>query len=117
MVAQVAGILIQATFAGMMIGGSQHAEHLHELTGKILVLLSFGQTLLAIALRVKGACPLWIAVASAGLLTAEVIEFAAGHLHYVALHVPLGVAIFGGALRQLLWATRDARRVEAALPS
>lgn len=115
MVAQVAGILIQATFAGMMIGGSQQAEHLHELTGKILVLLSFGQTLLAMALRVKGACPLWIAVASGGLLTAEVIEFAAGHLHYVALHVPLGVAIFGGALRQLLWATQQARRVEPAL--
>lgn len=114
MVAQVAAILIQATFAGMMIGGSQQAVHLHELTGKILVLTSFGQTLLAIALRAKGICPLWIPVASGGLLTAEVIELSAGHFHYVALHVPLGVAIFGGALRQLLWATREVPRPETA---
>jgi hypothetical protein len=27
----------------------------------------------------------------------------------VVLHVPLGVAIFGGALRQLLWAVREAK--------
>ncbi len=37
-------------------------------------------------------------------MTAEVAEFAAGHLHHVAIHVPLGFAIFGGAIRQLLWA-------------
>jgi hypothetical protein len=114
MVVQVAAILIQATFAGMMIGGSQQAAHLHELTGKILVILSCAQTLLAISLRAKDACPLWIPVASGGLLTAEAIEFSAGHFHYVALHVPLGVAIFGGALRQLLWATRELPRSETA---
>jgi hypothetical protein len=26
-----------------------------------------------------------------------------GHLHYVMVHVPLGVGIFGGAVRQLVW--------------
>ncbi len=111
MAVQAATILIQATFSGMMIGGSQQAAYLHELTAKILVLVSLGQTLLAIALRAKGRCPLWVPMASGGLLAAEVIEFSAGHFHYAALHVPLGVAIFGGALRQLLWAMREAPHV------
>jgi hypothetical protein len=70
--------------------------------------------LLAIALRVKAGCPVWVPVASGGLLAAEIVEFAAGHFHNVALHVPLGVAIFGGVLRQLFWATREATDATAA---
>lgn len=108
MAVHVSTLLIQAAFAGMMIGGNHQAQNWHELTAKILVLLAFGQTLVAIALRVNARCPLWVPMASAGLLAAEIIEFSAGHFHHAALHVPLGVAIFGGALRQLLWATREA---------
>lgn len=100
-------MLIQAAFAGRMLGGDGRALNLHEATAKILVLLACGQVLLASALRVKARCPLWVPLASAGLLAAEVLDFAAGHYHNVALHVPLGVAIFGGALRQLLWSMQD----------
>jgi hypothetical protein len=107
MLVHVSTLLIQASFAGIMIGGDHRGVLLHEFTAKVLVSLAFFQMLLAIALRVTARCPVWVPVASAGLLAAEVIEFSAGHFHYVALHVPLGVAIFGGALRQLLWATRE----------
>lgn len=108
MLVHVATLLIQASFAGIMIGGDHRGLILHELTARILVPLAFCQMLLAITLRVKARCPVWVPVASGGLLAAEVIEFATGHFHNAALHVPLGVAIFGGALRQLLWATREA---------
>jgi hypothetical protein len=101
-------VLLQAGFAGMMISGNPTAANLHEFTAKILVLLAFFQMLLAIALRIKAGCPLWVPVASGGLLTAEIIEFSTGPFHHVALHVPLGVAIFGGVLRQLFWAMREA---------
>jgi hypothetical protein len=40
---------------------------------------------------------------SVGVLGAEVLEFGLGYLHHVAIHVPLGLAIFGGAIRQTLW--------------
>jgi hypothetical protein len=116
MIVHVLTLLLQATFAGMMIGGNHQAAHLHEFAAKILVPLAFFQMVLAITLRVAARCPLWVPVASGALLAAEVVEFSAGHFHNVALHVPLGVAIFGGALRQLLWATREAtatRQVEA----
>jgi len=108
MTVHVLTVLVQAAFAGMLIGGNHQAANLHELTAKILVPLAFFQMVLAIALRVEACCPLWVPVASGALLAAEIVEFSAGHFHNVALHVPLGVAIFGGALRQLLWATREA---------
>lgn len=113
MALHVSILLIQATFAGMMIGGNHQAHNLHELTAKVLVPLAFVQVLIAIALRVNARCPLWVPMASAGLLVAEIIEFSAGHFHNAALHVPLGVAIFGGALRQLLWATRETPGTDA----
>jgi hypothetical protein len=108
MIVQVLTLLLQATFAGMMIGGNHHAANLHEFTAKILAPLALVQTVLAIAWRVQARCPLWVPVASAALFPAEIVEFSAGHLHNVALHVPLGVAIFGGALRQSVWATSAA---------
>ena len=108
LVVTVLAMLIQATFAGRLLGGDALALKLHEATAKILVLLACGQMSLAIALRTKARCPLWILLASGTLLAAEVLEFAAGHVHNVALHVPLGVAIFGGALRQLFWSMREA---------
>ncbi len=65
--------------------------------------LGCAQIGMAILLRSKNLCPRWLVAASALLLIAEVAEFAMGHLHYVMVHVPLGVGIFGGAVRQLVW--------------
>jgi hypothetical protein len=50
---------------------------------------------------------------SVGILGAEVLEFALGHLHHVAIHVPLGLAIFGGAIRQMIWVIQQ-KEAEAA---
>lgn len=73
------------------------------------------QIVLAVALRIREGCPRWVPVASGALLAAEVIEFSAGHFHYMMLHVPLAAAIFGGALRQLTWASRWKRRPPVSL--
>jgi hypothetical protein len=105
-------LLTQALFAGILIGGNGRGLVLHEFAARILVPLAFVQTLAAIATRLRGACPRWVPVASAGLLAAEIVEFAAGHLHHAALHVPLGMAIFGGVLRQVFWAMRVERITE-----
>jgi hypothetical protein len=106
-------LLIQASFAGIMIGGDHRGLILHEFTARALVLLALFQMVLAITLRVKARCPAWVPIASGGILAAEVIEFAAGHFHYVALHVPLGVAILGGVVCQLLWAAREVTPVNS----
>ena len=103
LIVNVTAMLLQSVFAERLLGGDARSLLLHERTAKFLVLLAVAQLMLAIYLRIRSNFPRWIPIASAGLLLAEVIEFAAGDLHRLALHVPLGVAIFGGMLRQLLW--------------
>ena len=106
LIVNVSAMLLQSVFAGRLLGGDARSLLLHERTAKFLVLLAIAQLMLAIYLRIPSDFPRWIPIASAGLLLAEVIEFAAGDLHRLAVHVPLGVAIFGGMLRQLLWSAR-----------
>jgi hypothetical protein len=101
LVVTVITMLAQATFAGRMLGGDVRSLDLHQLFAKILVILAATQTIVAAASFLRRQIPRWIPLASLGLLAAEVAEFAAGDLHHVAIHVPLGVAIFGGAIRQL----------------
>jgi hypothetical protein len=108
-IAQAILFIVQAAFAGSLLAGSAEASRMHELTAKVLVLLAIFQCGAAIALRVKRDAPPSIVVTSVLLVLAEVLEFAAGHFHQVALHVPLGVGIFGGALRQLFWAIEATR--------
>ena len=113
LVVSVITMVVQATFAGRMLGGDGRSLSLHELTAKVLVLLGVAQVLVALAMFFKKQCPPWVPIASFGLLAAEVTEFAAGHLHHVAIHVPLGLAIFGGAVRQLIWAVGERRTEES----
>ncbi len=110
LVLNVLTMLLQALFAGRMLGGDDQSANFHEFTAKVLVLLTISQIFLAVSLRLRRGCPTWVPVASGALLAAEVLEFALGHFHSVALHVPLALAIFGGAIRQLLWSLQEARR-------
>src|SRR5258708_23119634 len=110
----VAGMLVQAVVAGRILTGNGGAVVVHERTGKLLVIMVCVQLMVAIYMRLRKLCPLWVPLASAGLLLAEVIEFAAGDVHNVALYIPLGVAIFGGFLRQLLWSTRESNHPRSA---
>jgi hypothetical protein len=102
-VVNVVTMLMQAAFAGRMLSGDAHAANLHELTAKVLVWLSATQVLFVILLGRRGRSPRWMLMLSVGVLGAEVLEFGLGYLHHVAIHVPLGLAIFGGAIRQTLW--------------
>lgn len=106
MIVNVLAMLAQATFAGEFLSGSEQALTMHLLGARFLVLWGILLLSLTIALRLKHACPPWIVFSSGGVLLAEIVEFAFGHLHNLAWHVPLGVAIFGGAVRQLIWAMR-----------
>ncbi len=106
MVLNVLMMLAQATFAGRMLGGDAQSANLHGFTAKLLVLLTVAQLILVLSLKFKKRCPTWIPIASGALLAAEVLEFAMGDLHNVAVHVPLGLTLFGGAFRQAIWAVQ-----------
>jgi hypothetical protein len=105
----VAALLIQSSFAGFMIGGSDSAVNLHNWTGRLLVLLALVQLALVAVMKRRKLCPTGVLIATIGILVAEVLEVVLGYARIVEWHVPLGVAIFGGVLRQLFWVTREAR--------
>lgn len=108
MIVNVLAMLAQAEFAGEFLSGSEQALKMHLLGARFLVMWGVVLLTFTIALRTKRACPLWIVFSSAGILLAEIVEFTLGHFHNLAWHVPLGVAIFGGAVRQLIWVMREA---------
>jgi hypothetical protein len=108
LVVHVLGVFTQAAFAGLMLGGNDLAVNLHGLTGRLLVPLALIQLSVSVVMRVKRRCPTWVIVANLAILAAEVVEVTVGYGHNMAIHVPLGVAIFGGLLRQLFWSVREA---------
>jgi hypothetical protein len=100
-------IFAQFGFAGQMLAGRSGAIAIHGFTGVLLLFIALVQASLSILLKAKSIGPSWLVVANVGIIVAEVIEAVCGHFHYLALHVPLALAIFGGVMRQLFWAMRE----------
>jgi hypothetical protein len=104
-------ILAQAAFAGQFLGGDAGWVRVHEANAGIIQLAAFVQLVLAILVWRPGRGPGWPALASLALLLAEELQTGFGYARLLALHVPLGVAIFGGTIA-LLAGTRRLTRVE-----
>lgn len=100
-------ILVQAIFAGQMLGGDDLAVTMHAYTTALIVLITVIHLSLSIVLKAKGVAPSWLIFTNAGLVAAVVLEGLCGRFHYIAIHVPLALAIFGGVLRHLLWSLRQ----------
>jgi uncharacterized membrane protein HdeD (DUF308 family) len=107
----VLAMLAQALFAGEVISGRSSGPVLHLAMAKFLVLWGVLQLLLAISMKRKNLCPRWLLASVVAVLLAEILEFALGETSHLVLHVPLAVAIFGGAVRQLLWTIQMRSRV------
>src|ERR1700730_13262269 len=94
-------IFTQFSLAGQMLSGRVSAFTIHGFTGVLLVLIALVQAVLSMGLKAKSIGPTWLVLANVGIIVAEAIEAACGHFHYLAVHVPLALAIFGGVMRQL----------------
>jgi heme A synthase len=94
-------VFAQAVLAGLFLDGGEAWRGWHALNGMlVLPLLALVQVGLAVLVWRRGCGPGWLAVASVGLLVALLVQSVLGMTSQVAVHVPLGVAIFGlvGAL-------------------
>jgi|GraSoiStandDraft_43_1057313.scaffolds.fasta_scaffold33909_1 hypothetical protein len=105
-IVNVIAMLVQALFAGEILGGMSYGPALHLGMAKFLVIWGGLQATVALAMKTRHLAPPWLPIAAAGVFVAEVCEFGLGHFHSLILHVPLAVAIFGGAVRQFLWSLR-----------
>ncbi len=91
--------LAQAAFAGGFLDGGPTALNLHQMTGtSVITTISLLQVIVAVACWRRGLQAAWFAVTSLVLFLAEMAQIGLGFTNRMALHVPLGTAIFGVAL-------------------
>jgi hypothetical protein len=86
----------QAVFAGLFLDGEAAWRDWHAINGMlVLPLLALLQVILAVLVWRRDGGPGWLPIASGGLLLALLIQSMLGMTSQVAVHVPLGLAIFG----------------------
>jgi hypothetical protein len=89
-------VFAQSVFAGLFLDSHGAWRDWHAVNGMlVLPLLALVQVVLAVLAWRRGGAPGWFAIASGGLLLALLVQSVLGQAGQVAVHVPLGVAIFG----------------------
>jgi branched-subunit amino acid transport protein len=89
-------VFAQAVLAGLFLDGGDSWRDWHAINGMlVLPLLALAQVVLAVLVWRGGYGSGWLTVASVGLLVALLVQNVMGMTSQVAVHVPLGLAIFG----------------------
>jgi hypothetical protein len=102
-------LFLQAAFAGQFLSGNDGWRDWHAANGELLPLLSLAQLVIAVVVwRRRG--PAWPAALSGVQLLAVGTQLGLGYAGQVAVHVPLGVAIFGLTVWLLVGVHRLAAR-------
>lgn len=100
-------LLVMPVLSGLYLAGNFDALSFHEQGAMGILVLATIQFLLAAWLWRRGASP-WPALVSLAIVLLESLQLTAGYLGSLALHVPLGVALFGASTALLLWVWRPA---------
>lgn len=96
-------VFLQAAFAGQSLSGNTAALALHEVNGtEILTWVALVQFVLAVLVWRPGRGPAWPALLTGLLVPLGILQIGLGFSRQLALHVPLGVAMFGLSLAVLL---------------
>ena len=89
-------VFAQAILAGLFLDGASGWRAWHAINGMlVLPLLALIQAVLAVLVWRRGRGPGRLAIASGGLLLALLVQNVLGQTSQIAVHVPLGLAIFG----------------------
>jgi hypothetical protein len=97
-------VLVQAVTAGQLLSGGSGGLHG---TGALFVLvLELAQLVAAVLMWRPGRGAGWPALAGLGVLLLGFVQSTLGGAGLVAVHVPLGVALFGLSVWLLVWAWR-----------
>jgi len=93
-------VALQAWSAGFLLSGSGAAVMIHARVALALVAGSLSQAVAAVVLWRQSRVPVWVARAGIVLFVMVVLQVGLGHSKRFWLHVPLGVGLFGGLVRQ-----------------
>ncbi|MGW5360437.1 hypothetical protein [Actinopolymorpha pittospori] len=112
---QVLAIFVQAITAGLVVAGRPGAKPLHGTTATVALLVGLLTLVAAILVWKPGGGSARFTVPSAVLLVLLVVQSILGGNHVKAVHVPLGVALFGGVVVVALqaWSGPRARSVRS----
>jgi hypothetical protein len=105
-------ICLQPVFAGIYLNGSGAAMRMHEPTGLALTFTGLLQLLIATIWWRSGG-RLLAPVATLLITLGEGFEVAMGYTRQLAIHIPLGIALVGGAVAFAVWTTRQRVAVPA----
>ncbi|WP_143590370.1 hypothetical protein [Thermoactinospora rubra] len=94
-------VLVQAVTAGQLLGDG--SAGMHGIGAGAVHLVGLAQLVAALLLWRPGRGPAWPALVSAAILLLGFAQSMTGGSGAVALHVPLGMAIFGLNLWLALW--------------
>jgi hypothetical protein len=97
--------MTQAVFAGQFLSGLEAPVVFHAWTGWFVLGLSLAQIVSVIALARFGG-PLWLVISSIFVCIAEALQVGTGYGRFLAVHIPLGLFVFGALIGQTLWALR-----------
>jgi hypothetical protein len=91
---QVLAMLAQAVLAGLALSGRPVLQA-HMVNGAIVLLAGSAQMIFALWLRRSNRLPRYILAATIALPAGEALQMASGRLGLLAVHLPLGVGLFG----------------------
>ncbi|HYL39657.1 MAG TPA: hypothetical protein VEV17_27315 [Bryobacteraceae bacterium] len=97
--------MTQAVFAGQFLAGVDAPVVFHAWTGWFVLGVSLAQIAAAIAFANFGG-PLWLVISSVFVCIAEALQVGTGYARFLAVHIPLGVFVFGAVVAQAAWALR-----------
>ena len=93
-------VALQPLSAGLFLSGYGHAMTIHAVIANALLLGALIQAVTTVVLWRRRRVPASVAAVSIGLLVIVFLEIGLGHTKRYWLHVPIGVGIFGGLIRQ-----------------
>lgn len=96
--------LAQAALAGLFVTGDLDLLAWHSANADILATLTLLQAVAALLVWRRLAAPAWPLAASITLAALVGAQQGLGEARVLAAHMPLGMAIFGGAAAMLCWA-------------
>ncbi|PZG08054.1 hypothetical protein [Nonomuraea aridisoli] len=108
------GVLVQAVLAGLFVTGDVDLLTWHQNNGGFTFSMLFLQLVCAVLLWRPVRLAARPALISLAMVLVETAQVALGNARLVALHIPLGMALFGMSAVFTMWAWRGLRARSAA---
>jgi hypothetical protein len=106
-------ILVQSVTMGLYLRGDEGMLDAHVAGAMTAATLTLLQAVLAIVFAWRRDGPWPVALAAFAMLVAVAVEMGAGFAHQTALHLPLGLLLFGGAA----WLSVRVRDISSPAPA